>query len=76
MFKVLLEGILWIFIERKAIKKTIKNGNEKIKTLLTEKNERIEKDPYIEIIKYKELLDREIITEDEFQLKKKELLNL
>ncbi len=44
--------------------------------LLAEKNERIEKDPYIEIIKYKELLDREIITDDEFQLKKKELLNL
>ena len=33
-------------------------------------------DQYSEIIKFKELLDKNIITEDEFQIKKKELLGL
>ena len=33
-------------------------------------------DQYSEIIKFKELLDKGIITEEEFQIKKKELLGL
>lgn len=52
----------------------VENGKEKFKALFKKKEK--EEDPYEQIKKLKELLDMGIISQEEFDTKKKEILKL
>lgn len=63
-------------IEDKIEKMSIEKKQEVEKNTIKEEKIKIENDRFEEIRKFKQLLDEGIITEEEFQTKKKELLNL
>lgn len=60
----------------KKITEGINNATSGISDFISKLGKKGENDPYEEIKKLKELLDADIITEEEFKEKKKQLLNL
>ena len=58
------------------ISKGINNTTEGISNFISKIGKKNDKDPYEELKKLKELLDNDIITKEEFEQKKKELLDL
>ncbi len=54
----------------------INNTTSEIKKVFAKVGNSKEKDPYEELKKLKDLLDNKIITEEEFEQKKKQLLDL